>query len=222
MGGSTVSAQTIAEAKCRAIYGEAKIFFKPFRISYLENYYGFAIMQGPPLFRARILFIGYQPGGASDDGRRERDRGSEMKWPCTCNNATGNWPLSKKLQRMFKRPYLKKCVGMNAIFLRSPNTRDYERHFDKTVRAQIEEFCLPRVNEIIEAIDPLKIAVFGFQTQELFGVRWEVDLTNEAGKVLTRVGQIAGYRAIAFPHPTGARGFSNADFDAISDRVLAW
>jgi hypothetical protein len=121
---------------------------------------------------------------------------------------------------MFKRQYLAHCVGMNAIFLRSPTAGDYKRDFDKTTRAKIEGFCFARVGQIIEAINPLKIVAIGLDTLKLFGPTM-ADLKNEKGRTLTAVGKIAGRRAIATVHLSGAR-LSNADLDLIRDRVLAW
>jgi hypothetical protein len=127
--------------------------------------------------------------------------------------------LAKKMRHMFRREYLAQCVGMNAIFLRSPTIDDYKRDFDKNMRAQIEQFCLARVGQIIEAIDPAKIVAIGFDTLKLFGAD-AADLINEKGRTLTKVGQIAGRPAIATLHLSGAR-ISNPDLDRIRDRVLA-
>ena len=209
--------QADVEATCLEIYCEARDYFDQYAA--LPKYYGFNILQGPPIVRPPILFIGYQPGGDHNEGERERLRGGEMKWAPTCANATGSWPLSRKLQGMFTRPYLEKCVGMNALFLRSPNIESYENDFDKTVRVVIESFCLTRVFKMIEAIDPLKIVIIGFRTQELFDKPWPVDLKNEK-QALTRIGEVAGRPAIAATHLTGSRGLNAADLSRIRDRVL--
>jgi hypothetical protein len=211
-----VSAQAIVEAKCQEIYREAQTFFS--QISYSPNY-GFKILVGPPLYQPPILFVGYQPGGGSDDAELEAARGSDKHWPPTCEYATESWTLAKKMRRMFKRQYLEQCIGMNAIFLRSPTAYDYKRNIDKTTRAQIEGFCLARVGQIIEAIDPLKIVAIGLKTLELFGAA-EADLINEKGRTLTSVGQIAGRPAIATLHLSAAH-ILDADFDRIRDRILA-
>ena len=211
-----MNSQAIADAKCREIYCEARDFFDKYAA--LPKYCGFNILQGPPLFRPPTLFIGYQPGGDHDEGDRERLAGRELKWASKCANATGSWRLSKKLQGMFTRPYLEKCVGVNAIFLRSPRIDDYKRDFDKSTRLQVEQFCLSQVYKIIETIDPSKIVAIGFSTFQLFGES-RPGLINENGRTLTRVGQIAGRQAIAILHLSGAR-ISNPDLNRIRDRVL--
>lgn len=218
--GYTVSAQTITDAKCQEIYREARTFFD--KISSSPNY-GFKILNGPPLYQPPILFVGYQPGGGSDDGELEKSRGAEDRWPAVCEYATESWILAKKMRRMFGRQYLAQCVGMNAIFLRAPHVDEYKRDFDKNLREQVEQFCLPKVAQIIEATDPAKVVAIGFDTLNLFG--GGIDGLVSKGKngrprPLTRVGQIAGRQAIATLHLSGAR-ISNTDLDRIRDHVLA-
>ena len=91
------------------------------------------------------------------------------------------------------------------------------------MRAKIKGFCLPRVGQIIEAVDPLKIVVIGLNTLKLFKRFGEsvIDLTNEEGRTLTTVGQIVGRRAIATLHLSAAY-ISNPDRDRIRDLVLEW
>jgi hypothetical protein len=218
VGGAAMSAQTIAEAKCKEIYREAQTFFD--QISYSRNY-GFKILNGPPLFQPPILFIGYQPGGGSLDFKEEIARGSDKHWPPTCEYATETWTLARRMRPMFGQKFLAQCVGMNAIFLRSPSVDDdYKRDFDKTTRARIEEFCLPRVCQIVEVIDPIKILAIGFDTLRLFGPT-NAEFKNKKERTLTLAGQIAGRRAIATLHLSRAH-ISNPDRDTIRDRVLEW
>ncbi len=214
-----MTTQMATEERCQEIYREARIFFD--KIAFSPNY-GFKILNGPPLYRAPILFVGYQPGGGSEDGEWEKSRGAEDRWPAACEYATESWILAKNMQRMFGQPYLAQCVGMNAIFLRAPHIDEYKRDFDKSLREQVERFCLAKVAQIIEAIDPVKIVAIGLDTLKLFGES-TVDLVSDGEKQrpLTRVGKIAGRPAIATLHLSGAY-ISNLDRDRIRDRVLAW
>jgi hypothetical protein len=122
------------------------------------------------------------------------------------------------MRKMFGKQFLEQCVGINAIFLRSPTVDDYKRNLDKNVRAQIEAFCLARVVQIVEAIDPKSIVAIGFDTLKLFGASTP-DLANDKGRTLTKIGAVAGRGAIASLHLSGAR-ISNCDLDSIRDRVL--
>jgi len=103
-------------------------------------------------------------------------------------------------------------------FLRSPTVDDYKRNLDKNVRAQIEAFCLARVVQIVEAINPKSIVAIGFDTLKLFGASTP-DLANDKGRTLTRTGIIVGQSALATLHLSGAH-ISNHDRDSIRDRVL--
>jgi len=211
-----MSAQTIAESKCQQIYAEAQAFFG--QIPRPRNY-GFKILYAPPFWQPPILFVGYQPGGGDDDYERETARGSDKHWPAMCEYATESWKLAKRMRQMFGRTFLERCVGVNAIFLRWPAVADYRRTLDKDTRAQIEAFCLARVTQIVEVIDPKKIVAVGFETLELFGASM-VDLANEKQRTLTRIGKIAGRPAIGTLHLSGAH-ISKPDLDRIRDRVLA-
>ena len=207
-------AAQIAEAKCREIYREAQVFFGQLPRS---RYYGFKILYGPPLFRPPILFIGYQPGGGSADFERETARGTDKHWPAACDYATQDWSIAKKMQRLFGQEYLAGCTGTNAIYLRSPSIRDYVRDHDRQTRSKVERFCLDQTARIIEAIDPLKIVVIGFGTLGLFGAS-EAGRKNAKGRLLTRVGQVAGRPAIATLHLSGAR-ISVSDLDSIGSEI---
>ena len=165
--------QAVVEATCQEIYRETLDYFDQYAA--LPKYDGFNILQGPPLFRPPILFIGYQPGGAHDEGERERTRGRDLVTPT--RRELGRFP--KNCRKCLQDEYLEKCVGMNAIFLRSHDIKSDETDFDKTVRAVIENFCLTRVLKIIETVDPRKIVIIGLKTQELFDKKpWPADLVN--------------------------------------------
>lgn len=211
-----MSDQDGIEYKTRAIYLEALAFFD--QIPRSHNY-GFKILYAPPVYQPPILFVGYQPGGGADDFERETARGSDKSWPAACEYATESWRLAKQMRQMFGRGFLEQCMGINAIFLRSPTVDDYKRSLAKDIRAQVENFCLTRVNQIIEATDPKKIVAIGFDTLKLFSES-EPDLTNEKGRTLTKMGKIGGRSAVATLHLSGAQ-ISNVDRDRIRDRVLA-
>jgi hypothetical protein len=159
MGSGTVNTQKNARLNCRKIYKDAQTFFD--RIPRPRNY-GFKILYAPPFYQPPILFIGYQPGGDDDDWEREAARGSDKNWPAVCEYATESWKLAKVMRHMFGRVFLESCVGVNAIFIRSPTVTDYNRAFDKKTRAQIKTFCLASVVHIVEAIVPQKIVAIGF------------------------------------------------------------
>lgn len=209
-----MSPQESAESKCREIYGEARDFFDQFPI--VPNY-GFKILYAPPLYQPPILFIGYQPGGADDDCYIETAKGADKRWPTRCEYATESWKLAKQMRAMFGPRFLEECVGINAIFLRAKTAHDYKSTVKMGTRKQIEAFCLVRVRQIVEAIDPKKIVAIGFDTLNLFGAS-APDLINEKGRTLTRIGEVAGRTAIATLHLSGAR-ISGPDLVRIRDRV---
>ena len=64
--------QNAVEKKCCSIYSDVQEFFKTVK---REPDFGFKVLNSPPIYRPRFLFIGYQPGGGCEDAINERDRG---------------------------------------------------------------------------------------------------------------------------------------------------
>ena len=100
------------------------------------------------------------------------------------------------------------CVGMNAILLRSPSVSAYKNIVWEMpgTRERVEDFCMERVRQIIDLIDPEKLVFIGLGTLKLFKGPTPVDdIRNEENRVLTRTGQVGNHRAIAFLHLTPAK-----------------
>jgi hypothetical protein len=180
--------QAAVEENCQKAYKDARDFFAPY--SDRSSYCGFKILQGPPIFHTPLLIVAYQPGGNREEGKAERDRGCEDGWMPTCAIAHEPWPLSRKLQAIFSVPFLERCVGMNAIFWRSPGVKAFKGGLSRTERAEVQDFCKTCTLELIQAIDPKRILIVGFGTQELFsGQRWPAEIKDRKGKDLIRRGQ---------------------------------
>ncbi len=166
-----------------------------------------------------ILFIGRQPGGGPEDCARELASGAHDHWPSVSEYATQPWKLAVRLRSMFGVTLVERSVGLNSIFIRAPSRDEYRKNVDAASRQKIDEFCLPRAVRIIRAVQPRRIVSIGFDTLDQFG-GGAPELENDKGRVLTRIGEIAGYPAIATLHLTGAH-ISNADRARIRDRILA-
>jgi hypothetical protein len=192
----------LPEDTCRRIYNQTKCFYG--RISTGREDVGFQILLGPPFKEAPILFLGYQPGKGCKTPLEERAYGSEDRWPDVPEYVTECWPLAKCMRRIFDANFLSRCVALNAIFVRSDSVSVYYRDFCARVRKEINQFCLPRVNEIVEAVHPKKIVAVGIGTLSLFDKRAYPCLKGANGRVLMKAGKIAGRDAIGVLHLTGA------------------
>jgi hypothetical protein len=158
--------RTDNEAEARRIYVKTKDIYET--IPDGPGKLGFQILYGPPFREAPILFIGYQPGTGLKSPEEEREYGSEDGWPSVCEFATENWVLAKNMRRMFGRELLQQCVGVNAIFVRSPSLEHYRKHVTLELRRRMEKFCLVQVTEMVEALRPKTVVVLGFETLALF------------------------------------------------------
>ena len=203
---------------CRRIYKEMKSHYDADLHDSCRL--GFKILYGPPISKADILFVGYQPGGGIEDYNRELTNNAHEAWPATCEYAYETWPLAKRMREMFGAELLKRCVAINAIFIRSPNIECYKKSISLDVRKKIEEFCLPRVAQVITAIKPQKIVFVGFDALRLFE-KGQTDLIGTKNRTLTLVGRVARQDAIATLHLSGAQ-IANADRASIKKRILAF
>ncbi|MCU1247890.1 MAG: hypothetical protein JWQ49_919 [Edaphobacter sp.] len=204
------------ENVCRAIYTETGRFYEELQPRMGDLAFGYKIMYGPPVIRPRVLFLGYQPGGAAADDERERANGAHEGWPQGSEYASERWRLAAIMQKMFDRDKLKCCTGLNAIFLRAPSVESWERT-RRDLRDTVEAFCLPRVNQIVQALQPVLVVAIGFKALDLFGPS-HIDLVNAKGRVITKSGVIAGYPAIGTLHLSGAQ-ISGLDRVRIAERV---
>jgi hypothetical protein len=208
--------QNAVEKKCCSIYSDVQEFFKTVK---REPDFGFKVLNSPPIYRPRFLFIGYQPGGGCEDAINERDRGMERRWPEEPDHAVRSWRLSKIMRELFGLDVIMKSIGMNAIFLRHPTVKKYKKNIERATRHCVANFCREKVLQIIDVTEPQKIVAIGFDTLKLFGPT-QPDLKSAKGRCLTCTGTVGERPALATLHLTGAR-ISLVDRDAIRDRVLA-
>src|SRR5215831_6529859 len=163
---------------------------------------GFEILMGPPYKNAPLLFIGYQPGDWLEGPQAARVKGYESSWVTrTCQYAHEEWLLARRMRKMFGcyPGLLERSVGLNAVFVRARSVDEYKKQVAVGTRRLIEEFCLAKVREIVELIEPLKIVVIGFSTMEVF--REPVETIHAIGqrRILGR-GRVFGRTAFVTPH----------------------
>ena len=100
-----------AEALSRNIYDETRALYKGLTSKLGSSAYGFRILYGPPLVRAPLLFIGYQPGGQTQsaiDGLRD---GEHDGWPTSCVYAHATWKLAARLRAVWGQAALQRSTG---------------------------------------------------------------------------------------------------------------
>jgi len=85
-------------------------------------FYGFKLLNAPPILRPDFLFIGFQPSGGSDAYAHELALGTDRRWPDEPEFATADWHLAKRMQEIFPRDALMRSMGSNVVFLRWPSS----------------------------------------------------------------------------------------------------
>jgi hypothetical protein len=194
-----------AEQICSDIYAETRAFYAAIAPRMGSAACGFKILYSPPFERPPLMLIGYQPGGDKDDDAHDQDERVRWIWPSSCYYADRQWPIAQRLRAIFGEATLERCVALNALFIRAPNTDVYQHTVDHEVRERISRFCLPRVERIIHASEPQRIVIIGFETLRLLGGGYRPVLSNGSGRVLLREGTVHGGTVTATLHLTGSR-----------------
>ncbi len=75
---------------------------------------GYAILFGPPILNAEILFIGFQPGGRPELSAQQQPAHKKPMWPAKCEYAAlaENYNLARDTRSIFSVEYLLKCTGI--------------------------------------------------------------------------------------------------------------
>lgn len=192
-----------AEEVCRAATTATHAFYREHHAA-LGNR-GYAVLYGPPKPTPPVLFIGYQPGGRELSETHLRPAPPSDPWPDTLEYATDTYyPLARRLQEIFGPPLLRECVAVNALFFCSPDVKTWRAEVPLSVRRSAANLCLPWVERIVAVVAPRLVVAIGLDTLELF-TRGEMLLANGDGRWLASTGKIAGVRAIATLHLSGAR-----------------
>lgn len=184
---------------------------------------GFKILNGPPHPYPPVLFIGYQPGGSTEDCQKYKMRGAHKTWPLRIEYQTECWPLATEIRSIFAplpngNKVLDRCVALNAIFFRAPDIQTWNA-LPSYLRKKVVEFCLPHVKSIVNAVKPRLIIVNGFATAKLFGEGVpDVRSLSPKERILTKTCTIENYPALATLHLSGAH-ISALDRELLYDRV---
>jgi hypothetical protein len=204
------------ETVCRALYPATKAM----RHLLGEHDQGFSILHGPPIHRAPVMFIGYQPGGNYDAALLPEEEG----WPPVNRSAwvvrSGDHKhtLSRNLRSMFGPEFLARCVTTNINFFRAKNMTAWRR-VPLEARRQLEHFCRAQVLKIIPLIEPRLVVANGFATMRQIDPDATAWRHNAGGRVLMTEGRIGGTRVLATLHLSGCR-ISDEDRALIARAIL--
>jgi hypothetical protein len=177
-----------------ATYAATKTFYDEIEPELNGAARGFKILYGPPYVRPPVFFLGLQVGGvAPDEIRNEKET-----WPEESEYATASWHLAQRLQSIFGVEFLKKSTGTNINFFRAPNDQVWKTDVKPDLRHLCESFSHDHAQRLIEAIQPRKIIVIGFQVIDKIQA-YQFKRTEEG----VQVGNLWGCPAIAVWHLTG-------------------
>jgi hypothetical protein len=185
-------------SKVEKIYRDTEILYRKLAPTLGQSALGHHIFYGPPIEKPPILFIGYQPGG--------RVESTSNAWPNVCEYGITDpipYLLAGRLQAAFSPEFLRRCTGLNAIFLTSPSQNAY-RKIDAEIRRESEDFSVGCVRQLISLLQPQIVVTLGFATMKIFNSE-ERELLNDGKICLLYNSSIDDTPAIAIRHPTGSR-----------------
>jgi hypothetical protein len=171
-----------------------------------EHDHGFKILYGPPRCQPAVLVIGLQPGGTAAN-----IRDAELLRPSNENEyLSETWTLATELRKRLGTPYLQEAIGTNAIFFRAPKHCQWLQ-IDQRLRTQLETFCAKANRRLIDAMQPKRLLLLGWEALALMGEGGFHELVaNGPGtdrprrSRLLQSGVIRGIPAFAIPHPSSA------------------
>lgn len=197
------------------IYSDLRTFYADVSPAMGPHAYGARILYSPPTRKARVMFVGAQPGGT--------ERKLDIKWPDSNEYADAARFLGATLRKMVDAEILRKyTVGTNVNFFRAPSDKLYRKYVGLKLRHKIQKFCLPRVFRLIDEMDPRTVFCIGFKAfKALHPINEKLEEMRHNKKgILVRTGEIAGRPVVAVPHLTGCR-ISRVDMNTIGERLRA-
>ncbi|MFK8254048.1 hypothetical protein [Ancylobacter terrae] len=187
----------------RTIYEETKALYERVAEDMGCHALGYRILYGPPIEGAKILFLGHQPGGASQTAGAFCPGGEHLVWPETSDYACASWRLAKCLQSIWPKELLAECTGTNINFFRAPSIARW-RSLKSDVRRELESFSRSRCEALVRALGPERIIVIGMATFDSIA-DGSPCLVGDKNRVLARAGQLWDVPAIGVVHLSGAR-----------------
>ncbi|MBI0537726.1 hypothetical protein D9599_19375 [Roseomonas sp. KE2513] len=141
-----------------------------------------------------------------------------------------DFALARELRRILPDEtypgVLASCLGVNAIFLRSPSKAAYKTEVPSAVRRQVERFCVERVRRLVTIVQPRHVVTIGLLTLELFKdtpteseptvEKTKATETGRGARWIRSAGTIATREAYAVLHLTGPTGMDAAEREAIT------
>jgi hypothetical protein len=124
-----------------------------------------------------------------------------------------NPKLALNTQQFWGVPILKKSTGLNAIFFRAPDLKEWHR-LERGLRIELENFSLERARRIIETLQPRHLVVIGLTRFRRLAPSATSGLMRN-GRPLVERGEIWGVTAFGVIHLSGAYGLSGHDLDAM-------
>jgi hypothetical protein len=81
--------------------------------------------------------------------------------------ATATWLLEHAIRAVYDAEFpdlLRRCTGTNENFFRAPSRDHYHRNVSGKLRSEIGDFCKPRVQSLVRAIERDQVVCIGLES----------------------------------------------------------
>lgn len=181
---------------------------------------GMAIFYTPVIYEPEILFIGDNPGGSNGiiwtKPPEQHDYFLDQE---------NDYPFARKMRFILSgqilENLLRSSVKINRVFFQSKTITDLNHQVNWK---DLQSFCLPFVNEIIQTLNPRVIIAesvgsFNALIKHLGGNFTEEYKLESDGKILIRSGRINDRLIIGLQHPTSSRGITNKHWAMVRNKL---
>jgi len=198
-----------------------------------ENYQdytpGFQVWYGPVNESKTTLILGIQPGGGERDFTTDRDRFNKGDFSLHKQHdyLTSDYNLASATRRVVPEEIIRQSVKTNLNFFRAPNEANWATSMDADSRRDIEEYCIQRVNELVQLLNPDLIITEGTASvydklRSMWEFSTDTERTHQVGNREERlycVSQDRDRAIVGLKHPSSGRGLEEGDYQLMNQAI---
>lgn len=179
----------------------------------------------------KLMVLTYNPGGDSFSFQKDLTRfenGDFSPYP-KHEYTHRDYTFAKNIRKLFSNNFdlLEESVALPIMFFRSKDTKLLKQRFQKDKRKEAEKFCLEKVKQIIEFLQPKKILIIGINTYEKLKKMIMLDMGEKNSEysfyptkkeTLYIVSKWEKIPVLTIRHISGSR-FSNKDKEKLNQQL---
>jgi hypothetical protein len=173
---------------------------------------GYAVFYSPVRMRPDLMIIGFNPGGRKDSFNRDEAKSIPNQHEYRTYRNEQTYPIAGKMYKLFEDlknvRLLEQSVKTNIIFFRTKDEKQW-KSLEHGMKSKLEAFCMKKVKEIVETLEPRLIFTEGFQAFDrlkrtlLLSEKKPVVSEGKRKRRIVHRANNEAYRLFGMRHPTG-------------------